>query len=176
MKTRHWIIAAALLALPCGVSAQGADRYEVMFANHHQPTAPMGGLEIRADRLDILQCCTATLRLDGEAVATFQTHQVATVVNRSIEGDRVFRVMTTQGEITRIHADRMVPQQNNLIFFFTDGRLSAFASQNSGQMVVDEGVLIEDRARRVDDLRREEPADSSPVPSGPAVDRSGAER
>ena len=87
MTTRALLI-AALIGTPGAVAAQTPDTFEVTFMQHGVPGAPTGVIRLEADELEALQCCTLTLRRGLDAVATFQFHQIALIVNRSVEGER----------------------------------------------------------------------------------------
>ena len=138
-----------LLLLPMGVMAQSSDSYEIRLAPHQGPAESMI-ITVDADQLEAAQCCLITLRRDGEAVAALQSHRIATIVNRSVQGEKLFQVIHQSGEIDRISADRMVPERNNgVVYFYVGGRLVGLASQNQSVMVVDESARLDAAGRPV---------------------------
>jgi len=146
MRT-HALLIAALIAAPAAAAAQ--DTFEITFTQHGVLGAPTGVILLEADELEVFQCCTITLRRDLDAVAAFQSHQISLVVNRSAAGERVYDIFQHSGETLRVRADRMVPQQSGLVYFYTDGRLIGVTNQNTAQMVIDAGARVDQDGRPI---------------------------
>ena len=142
MRTNALIIVAFFGSLG-GAAAQSSDTFEIMLAPHGGHSAHSEVIRLEADQLEIVQCCYVTLRQGAEVVAALQSHQVALVVNRSAAGERSYEVFQHGGEALHVCADRMVPEQNGLVLFYTAGRLIGVASQNSAQIVIDAGVRLD---------------------------------
>ena len=137
------LLVAASLATPVTETAPTGDTFEIFLANQSSLANSADGVRIEADRLELVQGNLVVLRSESFAVAVFQSHQVQLVVNRSARGVRTFDVISQMGGSVEVHADRMVPQQNNVILFYTGDRIVGLASQNGIQMVIDRDARLE---------------------------------
>ena len=139
----HALLVATSLAAPIEAPVAAADTFEITLMNQQMPGTTAGIIRIEADALDFIQWNLVVLRKSTATVAAFQSHQVQLVVNRSEPGARTFSVIPQNGSGIEIHADRMVPQQNNIILFYTGDEVVGLASQNGAQMVIDNGARID---------------------------------
>ena len=152
----HALFVAMSLATPIAEAAPKGDTFEIFLVNPSVPGSPAEVILVEADNLELVQWNLVVLRSASSAVAVFQSHQVRLVVNQSTGGARTFDVIPQMGESIEIRADRMVPQQNNVILFYTGDRIVGVASQNGAQMVIDKGARIgstERSNRRLDSIR-----------------------
>ncbi len=141
MMIIHALLVAASLAAPLAETTAPGDRFAIFFNNQAVPGTSKV-IHVEADNLEIVQGNLVVLRSASAAVAVFQSYQVQLVVNQSSGGARTFEVIPQMGETIEIRADRMVPQQNSLILFYTGDLIVGMASQNGAQMVIDRGARI----------------------------------
>lgn len=137
MSATGFFSALLLLGLGSGptesleVSRRAAvpDTFEV----YYQARGPgiLGPSRVVADELDAVGYGMISLKSDGEIVAIFQTHQVVAVLNRTVSGERSFRIQLQQGQID-FSADRIIPSQSNMILLFSGGAVKGVV--NTGQM------------------------------------------
>ncbi len=144
--TIHALLVAASLAAPLAETTAPGDRFAIFFNNQAVPGTSKV-IHVEADNLEIVQGNLVVLRSASAAVAVFQSYQVQLVVNQSSGGARTFEVIPQMGETIEIRADRMVPQQNSLVLFYTGDLIVGMASQNGAQMVIDKGARIESAER-----------------------------
>ena len=139
----HVLLVATSLAVPIETAPLVQDTFEITLVNQSAPGGPSNVIRIEADHLEFVQWSQIVLRSGPTAVAAFQIHQVQLVVNRSAGGARAFEMIPHTGENIEVRADRMMPQQNNVILFYTGDRIVGLASQNGAKMVIDKSARID---------------------------------